>query len=210
MVSNFRLEKSVRLLSPNFTDHEKIDEDFYVYYSFDIKNNVEDIKNFKLMSYVKFDNFNNMGDFKELLSFVYIYRDKKIVEFDDINLFKSGETHRVYGVIELNDEKIKWIKDKIPFETKIRFVTSGGTSEDDLKFTGKDVENNVDLTNFQEFVLQTYNDPQTITLEYIKKDEFSSTTLKNNLWTSKRKKQGKRDSDSITSLEILEYLFIDK
>lgn len=210
-ISNFKFEKCVRVIRPAFTDESKKDEDFYAYYSYEIKNNSDNIKKFDLKSYILLDNFNNMGSFKELLSFASIYdNENKLMKFDDINLFKAGETYKVYGSIELDEEKLGWIKGNIPFVTSIRFNIGGGTADDDLKYTGKDVEHNVDVTSFKDFILKSYNDPSTITLEYYRKNQFSPLALKNNIWSEKRKSKGHRETDAISSGEILDYLFIDK
>lgn len=210
-ISNFKFEKCVRVISPAFTDESKKDEDFYAYYSYEIKNNSDNIKKFDLKSYILLDNFNNMGSFKELLSFPSIYdNENKLMKFDDINLFKAGETYKVYGSIELDEEKLGWIKGNIPFVTSIRFNIGGGTADDDLKYTGKDVEHNVDVTSFKDFILKSYNDPSTITLEYHRKNQFSPLTLKNNIWSEKRKRKGHKETDAISSGEILDYLFIEK
>lgn len=209
-ISNFKFEKSVLLKSPDFLDESKTDENLYIYYSFDIKNTDSDIKNFKLNNYLELMNFNNMGDFKELVFSTSFYdNEKKIKKFDDINLFKQNETIKGYGFIDLDNEKIKWITDKIPFQPEIKFKVGGGTATDEFKYGIQEIEHNIDLSKFQEDVINSYKDPKTITLEYHKKNKYSMTSLKKNIWTEKRKKRGKRETDAINPDEILEYLFID-
>jgi hypothetical protein len=209
-ISNFKFEKSVLLKSPDFLDESKTDENLYIYYSFDIKNPDSDIKNFKLNNYLELMNFNNMGDFKELVFSTSFYdNEKKIKKFDDINLFKQNETIKGYGFIDLDNEKIKWITDKIPFQPEIKFKVGGGTATDEFKYGIQEIEHNIDLSKFQEDVINSYKDPKTITLEYHKKNKYSMTSLKKNIWTEKRKKRGKRETDAINPDEILEYLFID-
>lgn len=209
-ISNFKFEKSVLLKSPDFLDESKTDENLYIYYSFDIKNTDSDIKNFKLHNFLELMNFNNMGDFKELVFSTSFYdNEKKIKKFDDINLFKQNETIKGYGFIDLDNEKIKWITDKIPFQPEIKFKVGGGTATDEFKYGIQEIEHNIDLSKFQEDVINSYKDPKTITLEYHKKNKYSMTSLKKNIWSEKRKKRGKRETDAINPDEILEYLFID-
>ena len=209
-ISNFRFEKSVLMKSPDFLDHSKTDKILYFFYSFDIKNTDENIKKFKLNSNVELMNFNNMGDFKEFGFQTSFYdNEKKIKKFDDITLFKQNETLKGYGYFELDEEKIKWVTDNIPFNPEILFKVSGGTSSDEFKYSGEEIKHNIDLTKFKENILNSYKDSNIITLEYFYKDEYSPLKLKKNIWSDRRKQQGKRETDYINPQEVLEYLFIN-
>jgi hypothetical protein len=209
-ISNFKFEKSVIIKSPKFTDDSKIEKDIYLYYSLDLKNNVEDVRNFTLFSSVILNKFNNMEQFKELNSKVRFFdSSKKEILFDDLRLFKQNETVKVYGFIEVRDENFKWFEQNIPFEPQIVFKVGGGNSTDMLKYSGQSIENAIDISNFKEKVSKSIDDPNSVNLEFYKKDEYSPSQLKKNEWSEKRKKKGKTDMMAIYPEEIIDYLFFE-
>jgi hypothetical protein len=59
-VKNFKIEKSLVTIEPDFVDNKKRDLRLCVLYSCDITNNDEDLKNFKLSSEFLLNNFNKM------------------------------------------------------------------------------------------------------------------------------------------------------
>jgi hypothetical protein len=209
-ISNFKFEKSVILKSPKFTDDSQIEKQVFLYYSLDLKNNVEDIQNFKINSSVVLNKFNNMDQLKELNTKVRFFdSSNKEILFDDLRLFKQNEVVKVYGFVEIRDENIKWFTQNIPFEPQIIFNVGGGNSSDNLKYSGQAIENTIDISNFKELVSKSMEDPNTIILEFYKKDEYSPTQLKKNIWSEKRKKNGKTDKMSIDPGEIIDYLFFE-
>jgi hypothetical protein len=209
-ISNFKIEKSVLLKEPKFTDESKTDETYYFYYNFEIKNNDEDLKKFELFNELILDNFNNMGGFKSISMHTFFYGpDKKIKKFDEINLFKKGETLRGYGYLELKDEELKWFTDNIPFKSEIKFKIGGGTAKDEFKYSAQEIIHKTDLSKLKENILNLYKDPNKITLEYYHKDKYSPLQLKKNIWSDKMKQKGKRETDAINPGEILDYLYMN-
>lgn len=209
-ISNFKFERNVILKSPKFIDDSQIEKEVYVYYSFDLKNNIEDIQNFRINPYITLYKFNNMDQLKSLNTQVRFFdSSKKEILFDDLRLFRQNESIKVYGFIKIENENLKWFDQNIPFEPQIEFKVSGGNSSDMLKYSGQSIENTIDISNFREIVSKSLVDPNSINLEYYKKDEYSPLKLKKNIWSEKRNKKGKTDMMSIDPGEIIDYLFIE-
>lgn len=206
-ISNLKFEKSVKIKTVDLSGKSKTTEELLVYYSLDLKNNDESIKRFELSNDIILNKFNNMGGFKEIVSNINFYDEsKKLKEFDDIVLLNQNESLKGYGFIRLEDEEISWFTKNIPFETEMKFKISGGTSSDNFKYNGQSVKLDSDISKFKEFIVDSYNDKNGIVLEYQKDDYLSPVTLKNNLWSKKRKEKGENNT-SLTPEKILEYLF---
>ena len=204
-ISNFKLEKCVIIKEPDFIDYSKTNEELWVFYSFDIKNTDDDIKNFGLNIDIGLMNFNNMGDYKNLDFRLTFYDSAKKIKkfnlFDDLTLFKQNETLKVICSRELNNEEIKWLTDNIPFNPEIEFRVSGKTSSGDIGL--KKINNNIDLTKFKEDILNSYKDPNIVTLEWFRKNTLrGGYKLKKNIWSDKLKDR------RIDAIDIHEYFII--
>jgi hypothetical protein len=214
-ISNFKIEKSVIERKPDFSDSKpwenskstKTTEKFYVYFSLDFVNKGDKIRNFSLFNELILNDFNKMGDSKTIQTVVTLYdNSKKRKEFNDIQLFNENETLKGYGYFVLDDEKIKWINDNISFEPEIIFK-AGGRNSSDESISGT-IQHEIDLSKLKEFMSSSYKDPNTIKVEYSQKDQYAPSKLTNNIWSEKRKKAGKKDTNEMGPDEILEYLFI--
>jgi hypothetical protein len=206
-VKNFKIEKSLVTIEPDFVDNKKRDLRLCVLYSCDITNNDEDLKNFKLSSEFLLNNFNKMGDFKTVRSFVNVFDSSlKPIEFNDIKLFHKGEILKVYGFLDLNKNdtsEISWFRDNIPFVTELKFKIDGGTSEEEYKFNGRELESKPNLSGVKEYINNSINNPSTIKLEYYT-DGLNYTLLKND-WSEKLKKFGKVGNSTLSNEEIIRF-----
>lgn len=222
-ISNFKIGKSVierkqkvDVLEDDPNKKVKIQEKLYVYFSFDLENKGDNIKNFTLFNELILRDFNKMKGSKTVFVTVGLYdNSKKPKVFDDIELFKENETLKGYGYFTLDDEKIKWFNDNISFDPEIIFKSGGKNSQDE--FVSGTIPHKIDLSKLKENVLSSYKDPNTITLEYyLKKNKWGmeSDVVKKNIWSTKllsmfpTKSVYPNKSDNIRPQDILEYLYI--
>ena len=220
-ISNFKIGKSVIERKPDFSDNKpwensknlKINEKLYVYFSFDLENKGDNIKNFVLFKELILNDFNKMGGFKTVFVTVGLYdNSKKGKVFNDIELFKENETVKGYGYLTLDDEKIKWFNDNISFDPELIFKVMGKNSSDD-NISGT-IPHKIDLSKLKENILSSYKDPNTIALDYLQKDQYSPLKLKKNSWSEKMlsmfptKSKYRNQSDEIDPQNILDFLYI--
>lgn len=220
-ISNFKIGKSVIERKPDFSDNKpwensknlKINEKLYVYFSFDLENKGDNIKNFELFNELILNDFNKMGGFKTVFVTVGLYdNSKKGKVFNDIELFKENETVKGYGYLTLDDEKIKWFNDNISFDPELIFKVMGKNSSDD-NISGT-IPHKIDLSKLKENILSSYKDPNTIALDYLQKDQYSPLKLKKNSWSEKMlsmfptKSKYRNQSDEIDPQNILDFLYI--
>ena len=220
-ISNFKIGKSVIERKPDFSDNKpwensknlKINEKLYVYFSFDLENKGDNIKNFELFKELILNDFNKMGGFKTVFVTVGLYdNSKKGKVFNDIELFKENETVKGYGYLTLDDEKIKWFNDNISFDPELIFKVMGKNSSDD-NISGT-IPHKIDLSKLKENILSSYKDPNTIALDYLQKDQYSPLKLKKNSWSEKMlsmfptKSKYRNQSDEIDPQNILDFLYI--
>lgn len=220
-ISNFKIGKSVIERKPDFSDNKpwensknlKVNEKLYVYFSFDLENEGDNIKNFELFNELILNDFNKMGGFKTIFVTVGLYdNSKKPKVFNDIELFKENETVKGYGYLTLDDEKIKWFNDNISFDPELIFKVMGKNSSDDI-ISGT-IPHKIDLSKLKENILSSYKDPNTIALEYLQKDQYSPSKLKKNSWSEKMlsmfptKSKYRNQSDDIDPQNILDFLYI--
>lgn len=220
-ISNFKIGKSVIERKPDFSDNKpwensknlKINEKLYVYFSFDLENEGDNIKNFELFNELILNDFNKMGGSKTIFVTVGLYdNSKKPKVFNDIELFKENETVKGYGYLTLDDEKIKWFTDNISFDPELIFKVMGKNSSDDI-ISGT-IPHKIDLSKLKENILSSYKDPNTIALDYLQKDQYSPLKLKKNSWSEKMlsmfptKSKYRNQSDEIDPQNILDFLYI--
>jgi hypothetical protein len=220
-ISNFKIGKSVIERKPDFSDNKpwensknlKINEKLYVYFSFDLENEGDNIKNFELFNELILNDFNKMGGSKTIFVTVGLYdNSKKPKVFNDIELFKENETVKGYGYLTLDDEKIKWFTDNISFDPELIFKVMGKNSSDD-NISGT-IPHKIDLSKLKENILSSYKDPNTIALDYLQKDQYSPLKLKKNSWSEKMlsmfptKSKYRNQSDDIRPQDILDFLYI--
>ena len=220
-ISNFKIGKSVIERKPDFSDNKpwknsknlKINEKLYVYFSFDLENEGDNIKNFELFNELILNDFNKMGGSKTIFVTVGLYdNSKKPKVFNDIELFKENETVKGYGYLTLDDEKIKWFTDNISFDPELIFKVMGKNSSDDI-ISGT-IPHKIDLSKLKEYILSSYKDPNTIALDYLQKDQYSPLKLKKNSWSEKMlsmfptKSKYRNQSDEIDPQNILDFLYI--
>lgn len=222
-ISNFKIGKSVierkqidDILENDPDKRSKTEEKLYVYFSFDLENKGDNIKNFTLFNELILNDFNKMKGSETVFVTVGLYdNSKKPKVFNDIELFKENETLKGYGYFTLDDEKIKWFTDNISFDPGIIFK-SGGRNSSDEDISGT-IPHEIDLSELKENVLSSYKDPNTITLEYyLKKNKWGSKNnrLKKNIWSEELLKMFPSKSvypnvwDDITPQDMIDYLYI--
>jgi hypothetical protein len=144
-ISNFKIYKSQK--TSDFTE---------IYFSYNIKNIDRDLKNVELSSSLILKNFNNMGEDYNVggggLVEVFDQNDK-IVNFDDIHLFRKNETYRIKGQFYFNEKELSYFENKIPFEKKINIKISGGSSDYPNQYLYKEIKHDIDLSNIEDYVL---------------------------------------------------------
>jgi hypothetical protein len=222
-ISNFKIGKSVierkqidDILENDPDKRSKTEEKLYVYFSFDLENKGDNIKNFTLFNELILNDFNKMKGSKTVFVTVGLYdNSKKPKVFNDIELFKENETLKGYGYFTLDDEKIKWFTDNISFDPGIIFKSGGRNSSDE--FIPGTIPHEIDLSELKENVLSSYKDPNTITLEYyLKKNKWGlkNNRLKKNIWSEELLKMFPSKSeypnvwDDITPQDMIDYLYI--
>ncbi len=206
VANNFKFEKILKIKTTNSEDRNKIDEFNYVFYSFELTNNNEDLKNFDILSVANFLNFNNMGGSKNLSCYVSVCESNgKKIAFDEIILFHKGETIKVFGFLQLKDDtELKWINENTPFQPEIKFFVSGGTSKEIFKYSAKEIMCDINWATFRDFVKKSSKNPKTITLEYFK-SENGINSLRDGLTKERLSKITNNKGPIFSSDELIEY-----
>lgn len=208
-ISNFKIDTAYKVSSPPFLSSESSEpqlEQFVIIYSMDVTNNSgnpiinydgltpdgEKVSSGRFSSYFFLENFNEMGDYKDLATGdIYLFDGgNPVQEFSDENPFPDKKTYKLYGYLDLmgsakgstGDSKfIDYFNSEIKFEPQLEVRLVGSIPDDRTKYYLKKLDG-VDVSNIREIVKRYQQDPNILHLIFDKKGPYNETILTNNPW----------------------------
>jgi hypothetical protein len=205
VVSNFKIETAYKVLKES--DPKSPLGKFVIVYSMDVTNNSgKPIINFdgngpdgtsfsgggEFSAHFVLDNFNEMGDYKKLVSQnIYMFDDGvQVEEFTDERPFPDKKTYKLYGYVDLmgtslgrSDTRfIDYFNSGVKFETKLFLNLLGSTPDDRTKYYFKKIETGIDISNFGDYVKKYQDDSSTTTMIIKKSGPYGLLKLTNIPW----------------------------
>jgi hypothetical protein len=219
VVSNFKIETAYKVLEEN--DPKSVLNKFVIVYSMDVTNSSgkpiinfdgNDIDGSRTSSgefYTNFilDNFNEMGDSKELvLQDIYMFDNGvQVEEFSDERPFPDKKTYKLYGYVDLmgnslgrSDSRfIDYFNSGAKFETKLKLKLLGSTPDDRSKYPRIEIETGIDISNFGDYVKKYQDDSSTTTMILKKSGPYGLLKLTNIPWENNIKFPNRDQEDPI-------------